>query len=296
VGKFGLLDAASTWTQDQKISKAAARLTLNATTGEPALALQENGVDKWLFSYNPTLDYCAIGQSGVGNHLIFKDGGNVGIGTVPSTKLHVLGVAGLVTGADYDTATPLVVENNGNCYVNIISSSASSGRLLFSDDVFARGQVVYDHAVEAMSFNVASSVVAMTMASTGAVNIPYIWTAAGISGTAVVVSGDGTLRKSSSSLRYKEQVKDLAPKVFGDEFIKALRPVTYRAIGDKSKRTHVGLIAEEVQAIGGGAGEPFIARNDEGLVESLHYERLVAPLVGAVQRLLARVEVLEGKT
>lgn len=130
-----------------------------------------------------------------------------------------------------------------------------------------------------------SRTVRMELLHDGALVVPYIWSTA-VAGTAVHINSNGILTKTTSSIRFKENVRDL-PNSYGDDFIMAMRPVMYNATNGTNRSDQIGLIAEEVQAIAGGAGEPFISRNDDGLVESLHYERLVAPTVGAVQRLIA---------
>lgn len=133
----------------------------------------------------------------------------------------------------------------------------------------------------------------MRLGTLGEFIVPYVWNVVA-TGTAVHINANGILTKATSSRRYKENIKDLGAD-YGDRFVAALRPVLYNPTNGDDRSNKIGLIAEEVQAIGGGLGEPFISRNNQGQVESLHYDRLVAPLIGSVQRLLARVETLENK-
>lgn len=118
---------------------------------------------------------------------------------------------------------------------------------------------------------------------------------------------------------------DISNETKGLDFIKQLRPVTYKwkeTYDDSNRgskragvRTHHGFIAQEVEETLGeeatndalwyketvsakeestgidGVVDPAVEEHDE---YGLRYEEFLAPIVKAIQELAARVEALEG--
>jgi hypothetical protein len=117
-----------------------------------------------------------------------------------------------------------------------------------------------------------------------------------------VWAATGTIQ--TSDIRQKT---DIAPSDLGLDFILALNPVRYRwTIGGNEtgeprpgRRTHYGLLAQEVQAVLGTAdfgGHILADPSDPDSEQGLRYDSFVAPLIAAVQELAARVAVLEAKS
>lgn len=130
---------------------------------------------------------------------------------------------------------------------------------------------------------------------------------------------------SYSSLSDRNMKTDIADETKGLNFIKQLRPVTYKwkeTFDDSNRgskragvRTHHGFIAQEVEETLGeeatndalwykehinareestgidGVVDPAVEEHDE---YGLRYEEFLAPIVKAIQELAARVEALEG--
>lgn len=131
------------------------------------------------------------------------------------------------------------------------------------------------------------------------------------SGSTMVVTSAGLIRRTSSSLKYKKDIEDLTDELV-DNAVENLRPVWYRTINpegdDKETWSHVGLIAEEVHLV-----EPRLVRyrtvkvdvdeNGESATvpldnpepEDVDYGRLSVILLDAVQRLKAEVETLRNE-
>ena len=105
----------------------------------------------------------------------------------------------------------------------------------------------------------------------------------------VVIDSNGQLGTVSSSIRFKEDIHDMAD-VSGR--LLQLRPVTFRytqAYRDGAKPIQYGLIAEEVAEV-----FPELAvRGADGQVETVHYETLNVLLLNELQKQQRRVEVLE---
>ena len=103
---------------------------------------------------------------------------------------------------------------------------------------------------------------------------------------AVLVDSAGQLGTVSSSIRYKENVRDMADS---STPLMKLRPVTfnYKAQGNKD----YGLIAEEVAEI----FPDLVVYNDDGEPETIKYHILCSILLNEVQKLSKRIESLESQ-
>lgn len=127
-------------------------------------------------------------------------------------------------------------------------------------------------------------------------------------GSAVVVTSAGLIRRTSSSLKYKQDIENLDYTIVVNA-VDNLRPVWYRTKtpsgDDKTMWSHVGLIAEEVAEI-----EPRLVRYRTVEVtevdgvrtetaletpepEDVDYGRLAVLLLAEVKALRARVAALE---
>lgn len=131
------------------------------------------------------------------------------------------------------------------------------------------------------------------------------------SGSTMVVTSAGLIRRTSSSLKYKKDIEDLTDELV-DNAVENLRPVWYRTINpegdDKETWSHVGLIAEEVHLV-----EPRLVRyrtvkvdvdeNGESITvpldnpepEDVDYGRLSVILLDAVQRLKLELSELRDE-
>lgn len=105
---------------------------------------------------------------------------------------------------------------------------------------------------------------------------------------AVLISSTGQLGTTSSSIRYKENIQDMAD---ASSNLLKLRPVTFDFIGKSSHKKQVGLIAEEVYEV----MPDLVVHNMDGLIESVKYHDLPALLLNELQKAVKRIEVLETK-
>jgi hypothetical protein len=96
----------------------------------------------------------------------------------------------------------------------------------------------------------------------------------------VMIDSAGQLGTVSSSLRFKEDIHDMAD---ASQRLFNLRPVTFRytkPYGDGSKPVHFGLVAEEVAQV-----FPELAVHDaNGNVETVHYETLSVLLLNELKK------------
>ena len=107
-----------------------------------------------------------------------------------------------------------------------------------------------------------------------------------------VLTSEGLLRRSTSSLRYK---KDIADATWGLTEVKQLRPITFKSntTGEfADDKTYGGLIAEEVHDIG---LTEFVEYNDSNEPDALHYGNMVALLTKAIQEQQTQIEALQSE-
>lgn len=100
-------------------------------------------------------------------------------------------------------------------------------------------------------------------------------------------ASDGKLYYVTSTSATKKNVQNIDP-----EMIMKLRVVTFAALQDDTNRNHVGVIAEEVDALIPGK-HPLVTYDGDGSVQSVEYDRFGVACIAKVQQLHARAVVLE---
>ena len=121
----------------------------------------------------------------------------------------------------------------------------------------------------------------------------YTWTTSS-SANVVVTSSAGHIARSTSALKYKQDIRDLE-----DIDIDKFRPIRYKSKSDIDDQTkdHFGFIADEVHDAG---ITELVSYGDDNEVEGFQYERMTAVLVKTLQEqkktiasLEARIKILE---
>lgn len=194
--------------------------------------------------------------------------------------------------------------------------------LYIEDDADVENQIAYYGAIRAGADNSGSATIAtansgsvsvkLTVEPDGSIVAPAIYSEdlAGTSPRTVVVKSDGTLGYDSSSIRFKENVRDLNDV----SWIYDIKPRVYdRKNG--LQNNEVGLIAEELEAIAGHSpelisykvnrietpnpnsefGSPKVTYELTDEPETVNYHRLVVPLLKVVQDQQKRIEELEKR-
>lgn len=107
----------------------------------------------------------------------------------------------------------------------------------------------------------------------------YNTTTASAANVHVDNSPAGLMRRSTSALKYKQDIRDLESI---DIF--KFRPVRYKSKckGDDQTKDHLGLISDEVAEAG---IEELVTRGSDGSIEGFQYERLTVVLLKAIQDL-----------
>jgi hypothetical protein len=111
------------------------------------------------------------------------------------------------------------------------------------------------------------------------------------SGANVAISSSGYFERSTSSIKYKKDVKDYDK---GLAEVMQMRPVYYKGKGENDgDKQFAGLIAEEIDALG---LNEFVQYADDETPDALYYANMVALLTKSIQELSAKVSALENKS
>jgi hypothetical protein len=129
-----------------------------------------------------------------------------------------------------------------------------------------------------------------------------------------VYAVNGTIQTSD-----RRQKTDITEALLGSDFVKTLKPVSYKWIeGGKEptgeidenedrvftsipgQRTHWGFIAQDVKEAVDAAGVDFGGwllddKDDPDSQQALRYDQFIAPLTKALQEALAEIDVLKAK-
>jgi hypothetical protein len=109
----------------------------------------------------------------------------------------------------------------------------------------------------------------------------------GVTGTNVVIDGNGQLGVVLSSARYKRDIEPLGARSAG---VRQLRPVTFVYTNDRQGARQYGLIAEEVAAV----YPELVTRTATGEVQAVRYQELIPLLLAELQRQQQELEALRA--
>jgi len=124
----------------------------------------------------------------------------------------------------------------------------------------------------------------------GNIIIPTVYFIGSGAAANVVIDASGFLYRSTSSLKYKENIQ---PLTYGLSDVLQLNPVTFSSKNENESGVRfAGLIAEEVDAIG---LNEFVQYAPDGSPDALHYGNMVSLAFKAIQELNAKVEALEAR-
>ncbi len=190
-------------------------------------------------------------------------------------------IASKIVSVSSGTIAANRVASNLEFYTHPDSTSASTQRLVIAP-------------TGAVTINAPDSGVGLTVSGGGATvtgdftNITTFGRTVGVSGIPVVVDNTGLFGTIVSSIRYKENVQDMIDE---SSKIMSFRPVVFNYKSDESKAKKYGLIAEEVEKV----MPDLVAYDADGQVETIKYLDLPVLLLNEIQKLNARIKLLEEK-
>ena len=236
-----------------------------------------------------TADYCARFLDGTASIEYFRITG-VGVKNfyAPSN--------GDITTYTYGTSGNWASLTNGNAAANASYGSIVEAGTSASDDC-------------AYFTNYGNTIVYFQIGGGGLIYMPNIGTTAAAA-NATFSGASNNLQKSTSSVRYKQNVRDVDAKIH--DALTQLRPIVYNSAveSDPQDLDYFGLIAEEVEKV-----EPRLVTYTEELLgfdphptvshkltprvgakrpDGVQYERLTVLLLAAFQKLRAEVDALKA--
>lgn len=178
---------------------------------------------------------------------------------------------------------------SGNQVYSFAPGGTGKGAVGMADaaDQLITGSAQYDICMYSVNKKIMLSndggVTADAYLDAGAIYNPSMPTTASAANVFVDNAASNKLMRSTSSIRYKTDVRTLEDS----DLINRLRPVLYRSLceGDNPDVDWFGLIAEEVAEV----APRLVSYGEGGRVESVQYDRLVVPLIAKVQQLEARL-------
>jgi hypothetical protein len=110
------------------------------------------------------------------------------------------------------------------------------------------------------------------------------------SGANLSISASGFFERSTSSLKYKKDVRNYDK---GIAEVMQMRPVYYKGKGENDgDKQFAGLIAEEIHELG---LTEFVQYAEDGTPDALAYQNMIALAFKAIQELKAEIEILKNK-
>lgn len=212
-----------------------------------------------------------------GDLVLNPSGGNVGVGTVPGTRLHVKGVANeviRVEGSGTNVGSQVRTINGYGDWYWGVAGDASGDALIYTAN--AKPIRIITNGIE--RFQVTGA---------GQILIPSINSFTTASAANLYTDGSG-IYKSTSSARYKTNVRDYPN---GLDSLMKLRPVLF-----KSKAAHdgqgdfAGFIAEDVDKAG---LKEFVEYDEQKRPDALRYAQMTALLAAALQEHVEKTRELE---
>jgi hypothetical protein len=236
-------------------------------------------------STRDVLQNASIGAGGLliygGGSLTISGGGSISVpsgslttaGSISAGSIVIGATATSTFGAAVTIAGTVTVGGNLNVTGSLSSGSLSTGAISGSTQTLSGNQTV-----------------------SGSIFVPNAFAA--VSGyTVAYLNVDGRLSKGSSAVRFKQDFQpvdttSLAAPIFTMPVSRFRLITAVNEFGD-SAPVEIGFIAEYLEAQG---LSEFVYRDDDGQLLGIQYERLVIPLVAAVQLLDARLRVIEHPT
>jgi hypothetical protein len=204
---------------------------------------------------NPTYSFTDDGDTGIYNPSTNSNEIRMATNAVDRLKINSSGIE--VTGSVFTTSSYSFATDSGTSFIR---NSAGNVSILCS-------------STTAMNLTASSVLLPTTITDTTA-----------SAGNAFLNSLTGRLQRSTSSLKYKQDVVDIEDS----SFIYKLRAVSFTPKNDTKTRCD-GLIAEEVALV----NERYVHMAD-GEADGVQYDRLVAPLIAEMQKMNARILQLEA--
>jgi hypothetical protein len=245
------------------------------------LLVIDSATPNWIgLAHTGSAGVISVGYDGAGAYypMLFK--------TSDTERIRIAS-GGAVTIQVPTSGQALTIYGRNNNWTQEITGSSTTGQsygLTISAGTNSTDSSLYvlNQAGNAVYFRVRGDGLIQTGTSAAS---PYNNTS-GAAANMVVTSG-GTLERSTSSLKYKTDVKDYTK---GLNEVLQLRPVFYKGKGkNDGDKQYAGLIAEEVHELG---LTEFVQYAEDGTPDALAYQNMIALAFKAIQEQQAQIEEL----
>jgi hypothetical protein len=280
----------------------------NTATGAQALATNETGSNNTAVGDSALLySTTGSGNTAVGSQALRSNGTGLNNTAIGQSALNVnTGSGNTATGSTALFANEAGFNNTSTGYKALRANKTGSGNTAVGFETLHNNTTGYGNI--AIGFRAGYNQTTGTLniylshlgvvAESGTIRIgtPGSQTSAfiagirdvAVSGTPVVVSVGGQLGVQASSLRYKDDVRDMAE---ASRDLQRLRPVTFTykaevAGTDARHSREFGLIAEEVAEV----YPELVVRDAEGRIMTVRYQELIPMLLNEVQKQNRRIE------
>ncbi len=224
------------------------------------------------------LSFCTDNNNNLIERMRISSGGGVGVGmdaSLASSAIKLAVKANSAVGTGRNTEW---YNSNGSCRA-YICDNGDSGFGANAGQFFEDGHVLLCYG--------ANKNTGFCLTASGDIYLPYVYGVTTGSSANVYIDTDGRLFRSTSSLKYKEDVKDLSDK---SALMLQARPVSFK---DKnSKHAHIGFVAEELDALG---LTELVGYDAEGQPDSVNYDRMACYLLQIIKSQNNRLEKIEMK-
>lgn len=253
------------------------------TTGNLAFEIQDNGLFRWN-------NYLIFAPTGDTTRFLRNDGQWVtvaGSGTVTS----VTGtgtVSGITLSGTVTSSGSLTLGGSLSLTTGNLTATAPGAAFYLSGSGWSSTNPIMTTAT-ANSGSATASGNNMNLLGSTSTGIAGAYVGTSASGNTVTFTVQAT---SPSDVRLKEEIADAD---VGLEFVKQLRPVSYKLKADPRHQKGYGFIADEVEALIGLESslvyeEPNWQVGDETGFKTIHYPSYIAVLTKAIQELSTKVD------
>ena len=205
--------------------------------------------------------------------------GNLLVGTTSSGGKITAAVA---NNASFQTAASFTNATNADFNVRIQTSVTDIGCSTSTPLTFSTANTERARIDSSGNFVMAS-------ANDARIYSPGVYAVTGGAAANMIVGSDGGFYRSTSSLKYKQNINDA---VHGLADLLKLRPVTYESKNENEDGiVYGGLIAEEVHAAG---LTEFVQYAEDGTPDSLAYGNMVSLCIKAIKELKAEFDAYKA--
>ena len=291
-------------TSDANTATGTAALLLNTTgerntaNGTAALVNNSTGEDNTAVGAFALNSNTASGNAAIGSNALLNNTTgthNTATGAM-ALFLNTTGYANTATGSLALFANNTGIQNTANGEGALGNNSTGNantaiGNITLSNNTAGSGNIALG-ILAGDNVTTADDVICIGAPGANVSNscfIGQIFNATSSGGTAVFINSNGRLGTSTSSQRFKEQIK---PMERASETLFALRPVTfcYKKGIDPQSIPQFGLVAEDVEAV----NRDLVVRDKEGKAYSVRYDQVNAMLLNEFLKEHRKVEKLEA--